>query len=57
MHMSLAGLPVAMRGIPRSRSASAANLVTAKLEEDLPSSVVPAIGATHARPAASLSAG
>lgn len=51
------GLPVAMRGIAVTFGDDAANLVTAKLEEDLPSSVVPAIGATHAAASASLSAG
>jgi MYXO-CTERM domain-containing protein len=42
------GLPVAMRGIAVTFGDDAAALVTAKLEEDLPSSVVPAIGATMA---------
>ena len=51
------GLPVAMRGIAVTFGDDAANLVTAKLEEDLPSSVVPAIGATHAAASASLAAG
>ena len=54
MHM---GLLVAMRGIAVTFGDDAANLVTAKLEEDLPSSVAPAIGATHAAAAASLAAG
>ena len=54
MHM---GLPVAMRGISVTFGDDVANLITAKLEEDLPSSVTPAIGATHAAASATLAAG
>ncbi len=51
------GLPVAMRGIAVTFGDDAAKLVTARLEEDLPSSVVPAIGAKIAAAAATSAAG
>ncbi|MEO5728083.1 MAG: MYXO-CTERM sorting domain-containing protein [Byssovorax sp.] len=51
------GLYVAMRGVAVTFGNDTANLVTAKLEEDLPSSVTPAIGATDAAAAATLATG
>jgi MYXO-CTERM domain-containing protein len=51
------GVPVAMRGIAVTFGDDAAKLVTARLEEDLPSSVVPAIGAKFAAAAATSAAG
>ncbi len=51
------GLPVAMRGVAVTFGNDTANLVTAKLEEDLPSSTTPAITATSAATAATMAAG
>lgn len=51
------GLPVAMRGVAVTFGNDTANLVTARLEEDLPSSVSPAIGATVAAAVATLATG
>ena len=51
------GLPVALRGIAVTFGADAANLVSARLEEDLPSSVVPSIDATIAAKIATSAAG
>lgn len=51
------GLPVAMRGVAVTFGSDAASLVTSRLEEDLPSSVTPAIGAPAAAAVASLAAG
>ena len=50
------GLPVAMRGVAVTFGDAAAKLITAKLEEDLPSSIIPAIDATSAAAAATLAA-
>jgi MYXO-CTERM domain-containing protein len=51
------GVPVAMRGAAVTFGNDTANLVTAKLEEDLPSSVTPAVNATTAAAAATKAAG
>ena len=51
------GLPVAMRGVAVTFGDDAANLVTAKLESDLPASVIPAISAASAAAAATRAAG
>ena len=51
------GLPVAMRGVAVTFGDDVARLVTARVEEDLPSSIVPSIGATIAATVATAAAG
>lgn len=51
------GLPVARRGVAVTFGNDTANLVTAKLEEDLPGSVSPAISAANAGAVATSAAG